>query len=317
MAVDTKEFAEMHWKHHLLGSIEVGIIVVNRQFEVIIWNQFMENHSGVSPSVIKNTVLFDHFPEVNADWFKRKSETVFTLKTPSYIIYEQRPYLMRFPSPRPVTAADEFMYQNVTIFPLSSLTNEIEHICIVIYDVSNEVASKQQLAEANEKLQYLSQHDGMTNLYNRQYWDQQFQSEFSRIKRSQHSGTVLMMDIDYFKRVNDTYGHSAGDEVIRAFAKTIKSCLRSIDIAGRYGGEEFCVILIDTPLDGAMYVAERIRKKFEKVSLQLNGKTVKATASVGVAPYQAKYNSTVDWLNAADTALYDAKSEGRNCVRQR
>ena len=151
----------MHWKHHLLGSIEVGIIVLNRKFEVVIWNEFMENHSGVAPSTIRDNVLFDHFPEINREWFTRKSNVAFELNTPAYIIYEQRPFLMRFPSPRPVTSEDEFMYQNVTIFPLASLSNKIEHICVVIYDVSNEVASKRALAEANEKLQYLSQH-GMT-----------------------------------------------------------------------------------------------------------------------------------------------------------
>ena len=98
MAVDLKEMEELHWKHHLLGSIEVGIIVLNRRFEVMIWNEFMENHSGVLPSAIKDKVLFEFFPEINEDWFRRKADTVFTLNTPSYVIYEQRPYLFKFPS---------------------------------------------------------------------------------------------------------------------------------------------------------------------------------------------------------------------------
>ncbi len=309
-----KEVAEMHWKHHLLGSIEVGIIVLNRNFQVMIWNEFMENHSGVAPSTIRDKVLFDHFPEINREWFARKSDVAFELNTPAYIIYEQRPYLMCFPSPRPVTSEDEFMYQNVTIFPLASLSNKIEHICVVIYDVSNEVASKRALAEANEKLQYLSQHDGMTGLSNRQHWEHSMQSEFARLKRTEQQACLLMMDIDKFKRINDTYGHSVGDEVIRAFAGVIKSCVRQTDIAGRYGGEEFAVILIDTSSDGAAYVAERIRKKFEKLTIDIEGQTITATASVGVAEYIPNFNSTVEWTNSADAALYEAKSNGRNQV---
>ncbi len=315
MNLDIKEMEELHWKHHLLGSIEVGIIVLNRQFEIVIWNEFMENHSGVSPSSVKGKVLFDSFPEINQHWFKRKADAVFNLNTPSYIIYEQRPYLLRFPSPRPVTGSDEFMYQNVTIFPLSSLKKTVDNICVIIYDVSNEVASKQQLALANQQLQYLSQHDGMTQLYNRQYWESRFKQEYSRSQRTVKGGTLLMLDIDHFKRINDTYGHSAGDDVIRALAAILKRSIRSTDIAGRYGGEEFCVLLNDTQIDGAMYVAEKIRKRFSEQQVSHEDQIIRSTISIGIASYKNDLGTYVEWLNLADSALYEAKNAGRNCIK--
>jgi diguanylate cyclase (GGDEF)-like protein len=313
MAVDNS-LAEMHWKHDLLGSIEVGIVVLDREFKVNVWNQFMENHSSLVPSMIQDKVLFDFFPEIDREWFTRKAAPAFSLKSPVFIIWEQRPYLFHFDCNRPITAQANHMYQNITIFPLASLSGKVDQICLVIYDVTDEAVSRLGMQALNSQLEEISRVDGLTGLFNRRYWEEQFVLQYKRHMRSETSSTLIMLDIDHFKKVNDTYGHPAGDDVIKALGEIIKKATRETDIPGRYGGEEFAIILPDTPIANVEFVAERIRRLVEKLVVVHDEIEISFTISLGVAGFSTKYKSQTQWLEAADKALYKAKQSGRNRV---
>ncbi|MFT4993302.1 MAG: diguanylate cyclase [Paraglaciecola sp.] len=306
--------AEMHWKHDLLGSIEVGIVVLDEDYNVQVWNQFMENHSGIVPSQIKDKCLFDFFVEIDQNWLKIKADPVFTLRTPVFVIWEQRPYLCKFTSSRPITSQSDFMYQNITIFPLASLTGKVEQICIVIYDVTDEAINSTRIKSLNNELQQLSRVDGLTDLYNRRYWEAQLATEFKRNKRSNLQSSLIMLDIDHFKKVNDTYGHSAGDEVIRAVATVIKKASRDTDVCGRYGGEEFAILLPDTPEENVKFLADRIRRLIEKLTVVYAAQSISFTVSIGIAGFRQSFDEHVKWLDCADKALYQAKVSGRNLV---
>ncbi len=173
MKVDSS-LAEMHWKHDLLGSIEVGIVVLDKEFNVQVWNQFMENHSSIVPGMIQNKNLFEFFPEIDEQWFTRKAAPAFSLKSPVFIIWEQRPYLFHFNCSRPITSQAEHMFQNITIFPLASLTGQVERVCLVIYDVTEEALSRLGMQSLNRQLEKMSQVDGLTGLCNRHFWEEQF-----------------------------------------------------------------------------------------------------------------------------------------------
>ena len=240
------DFADMHWKHDLLGSIEVGIVVLDINYNVQVWNQFMENHSSIVPSQIKDKSLFEFFPEIDQEWFKIKAEPAFTLRSPVFVIWEQRPYLFRFGCNRPITSNSDFMYQNITIFPLASLTGRVDQICVVIYDVTDEAINRNGMKLLNKQLQQVSRIDGLSGLYNRHYWEEQIALEYKRGTRSDNPSSLIMLDIDHFKKVNDTYGHPAGDEVIRSLANIITKATRETDLGARYGGEEFVILLTDT-----------------------------------------------------------------------
>ncbi|WP_299084615.1 GGDEF domain-containing protein [uncultured Paraglaciecola sp.] len=313
MAVDSS-LAEMHWKHDLLGSIEVGIVVLDKNFDVQVWNQFMENHSSIVPSMIQDKNLFEFFPDIDKEWFTRKAAPAFSLKSPVFIIWEQRPYLFHFKCNRPITSQADYMFQNITIFPLASLSGQVEQVCLVIYDVTDEAVSRMGMQALNSELEKVSRIDSLTGLNNRGFWEEQFVMEYKRKVRSDSPSSLLMLDIDHFKKVNDTYGHTAGDEVIKAFSNIIKKSIRETDCAGRYGGEEFAIVLPDTPVANVEFVSERIRRLVEKCTLVYDEVEISFTVSIGIAGFKNTFKDSSEWLNAADKALYQAKESGRNRV---
>lgn len=172
------------------------------------------------------------------------------------------------------------------------------------------------LEEKTRAIELLSQRDGLTGLYNRKYFDDAFEYEWNRAIRNRTAVSLVMCDIDHFKRVNDTFGHLAGDAYLRLTAGVLKQVVRrETDIVARYGGEEFIVLIPDDSLENAVALAEQIRQRVENTALTFDGQTIRATVSLGVArvsprPFEKK--ETI--VSNADNAMYQAKSRGRNRV---
>ncbi len=314
MSVQTEQLNELHWLMEMLHTIDVGLVVLDRDYSVQIWNGFMENHSGLLPREAKGQVLFDLFDEIPEDWFRRKAESVFLLKNKAFTIWEQRPYVFKFNNYRPITGTADFMYQNTTFIPLMSTTGEVSHLCLLVYDVTDNAVHKKELEQANAGLAILSQTDGLTKLFNRNHWQHCIEGEFKRYNRSQHSSSLVMIDIDLFKVVNDSYGHLVGDDVIRHLSKLIREQVRETDVSGRYGGEEFVILLADTHIDDAVVFAERLRKAVEESVVIYNDIEIKYTISLGIAEVEPSIKSVSQWLEHVDHALYQSKENGRNRV---
>ena len=303
---------DIHWLMDMLQSIDVGLIVLDRDFRVMVWNSFMENHSGVGPADIKDKVLFELFPDIPERWFRQKAESVFVLKSSTFTVWEQRPYLFKFKNYRPITGSADYMYQNITVIPLSSADNEIRQVGVLIYDVTDIAVNKLKLEEANTSLALLSKTDHLTQLNNRGAWEGYLENEYKRSKRSNHICSVVMFDIDHFKNVNDTYGHQAGDEVIRRTSALLKETMRATDIAGRYGGEEFGVILVDTSAENALIFTERLRKRIEAEVIEYEEFSIQITISLGISELTESCDTYQVWLEQSDKALYVCKESGRN-----
>ena len=299
----------------LLDSIEVGIAVLDRNFNVQVWNKFLENHGAKKAEAIIGDSLFSHFPEIEEKWLRTKVDPVFNLKSPVFIIWEQRPYLFKFACNRPVTSAAEFMYQNVTMFPIVDKRGNVERFCMLVYDVTEQALGKRGMEHLNEELKTASRVDGLTGLYNRRYWQERFDEMHKLCVRREKPSTALMLDIDHFKRINDTYGHQAGDKVIKMLAALIKRCVRETDLAGRYGGEEFAIILNDSSVEDAKIVAERIRQLAQRLVVEHEGESISFTVSLGLAQFSPDFKGAMAWLECADQALYEAKENGRNQYR--
>ncbi len=157
--------------------------------------------------------------------------------------------------------------------------------------------------------------DSLTGLSNRRSFIESAERELHRAERQHLQTSVLMLDLDHFKGVNDTYGHPVGDLVLGSFARVLRSTLRPFDVVGRYGGEEFCVLLPGTGIDEAVAIAERIRLVTSNIRVETRTSTVAYTVSTGVVQAAPEDVSLGDLVDRADRALYQAKAGGRNCVR--
>jgi diguanylate cyclase (GGDEF)-like protein len=174
----------------------------------------------------------------------------------------------------------------------------------------------QELVDANNSLREMSFRDYLTGLYNRRYLYDFLEKEISRSERFGRCFSVLVFDIDYFKKLNDTYGHHVGDLVLKTLSEKAEGIKRETDIVARYGGEEFVMVLPETELERALIVAERLRMVIEDMDIAVVSDKINVTVSVGVAAYspQSKEITIDSLINSADKALYDAKNSGRNKV---
>ncbi|MCR4346089.1 MAG: diguanylate cyclase [Sulfuricaulis sp.] len=174
----------------------------------------------------------------------------------------------------------------------------------------------ERLLAHRQKLEELSVRDGLTGLYNRRELEKRLQEEVQRARRYRRPLSVMMLDIDHFKNVNDRYGHQAGDEVLITVADLIQLNVRPVDAVCRYGGEELAVILPETEEEGVRIVAERIRATVEdSITTTPQGDMVHVTVSIGLAIFPGHGDTAAALIQAADQALYTAKHEGRNLVR--
>jgi diguanylate cyclase (GGDEF)-like protein len=164
------------------------------------------------------------------------------------------------------------------------------------------------------KLNYLSRHDSLTGLLNRRAMEQALRAEQRRWLRFGEHFAVLLVDLDHFKRINDSFGHAAGDAVLKAVAQTLVQVARQVDRVGRFGGEEFCLLLPHTPGEGAELVARRVRQAVAELEVVWEGGSIRLTASVGVAACAHPEEPVSRLMMRADRALYQAKAEGRDRV---
>lgn len=309
------EMRELHWLMNLLTHMDVGIVVFDLKGKVRLWNSFMENHSGISSTEIQEQdSLFDFYPVFQEPLIKHKLETALILDIEVFINWEQLPHLFDFSASRPITSSASKMFQNVTINSLKDASGQPNLYSLMVYDVTDIAISRIALQQANGQLEKLSRTDKLTGLANRGYWQERLVQAFSLFKRYQTPHCLIMFDIDHFKKVNDTYGHLAGDLVIQDIASLLSASVRSSDIAGRYGGEEFAIILPETDLEGTLVFAERLRQAIEGLVIQYEQQQLKVTISLGIAQLSSATTSEQAWLQAADQALYSAKNSGRNRV---
>lgn len=168
-----------------------------------------------------------------------------------------------------------------------------------------------RISETESALSELARRDGLTRLLNRRAFDEALSETMARVQRTGDNGALLSLDIDHFKQINDTYGHGAGDEVLRVFARSMMSVLRPFDQAFRVGGEEFSVLLPSASLATAEDLAERVRETVAAMTVMADGQAIAVTVSIGVVGV-SKDSTPGEWTESADAALYRAKASGRN-----
>ena len=193
MSSNATELEELHWMTGMLSAINVGLVVIDSDYKITIWNTFMENHSGLRSSQTVGHVIFELFSEISESWFKQKVNSVMALKNNSFSTWEQRPYLFKFSNFHPITGSVEVMYQNITFIPLPSLDGSVNKVGIVVYDATDIAVGTMELEAANNELKKLSRTDRLTGLNNRGYWEECLQNEFMRVKRTKQPSSLIAL----------------------------------------------------------------------------------------------------------------------------
>ena len=195
------------------------------------------------------------------------------------------------------------------------LTDAFNHMVARLRQGQEELATiNKTLTEKNKELELLSITDSLTGLYNRKHFMEVLGKEVTRAKRHKHPLSVMMIDIDHFKKYNDTFGHQAGDNLLKKIGGIFMESLRSVDYASRYGGDEFIVLLPEVGSGGVFEVAERIRERVDAEALSSDAERVSVTVSIGVAAFPEHGENAETIIASADGALYHAKRSGRNRV---
>lgn len=205
----------------------------------------------------------------------------------------------------------EVMYKDKIYFFRTTYIHDRDKVSGKIY-IFQDITERKSMIN---KLEYNAKYDFLSQVYNRHQFFELAEIELYKANRYGSFFSLLMLDIDLFKNINDTYGHVAGDSVIRAVAKECREKLRPSDIIGRYGGEEFLILLPSTSIQSASIVADKIKQIIEKLEVSFNDNIIKLTVSIGVSDYLGSGNAELkDLIHNADTALYKAKNNGRNRV---
>lgn len=311
-AVD--EMLELHWLFDMIQTIDVGLVVLNTDFEVELWNGFMENHSGITSSSAKGKSLFSMFEDIPADWLKNKLNNVKSLRTPFYISWEQMPHLFPFTSYRPITSLADKMYQNVTLRPISHVDGSIKHLCMVIYDVSDIATSKVSLSSVSGKLDYVKRNDMVTGLKNRASLEHIMAANFDAFKTDNKvNNSLILMEIDDLRQFHLEHGYTVGDEVFEKVAELLGESVRVGDFVSRFTSGMFAILLPNVTQTKAEQYCQGLAKRVASTKFNTSQGDIKLTMSFGVAQTNSDDKIVGDWLSRADKALFAAQTKGGNC----
>ncbi|HKZ17278.1 MAG TPA: diguanylate cyclase [Geobacteraceae bacterium] len=291
----------------ILETINIGLIILDKELNIRYWNRWMESHSGISAGKIVGAPVFDFFPALNTPKFQRSCKSVLTFGNFSYFSQKLHHFLFPFKTASSFGSRFQNMQQSCSLGPLRNGDNVITALYITVQDVT-------ELAEYEHKLLEMNMKDGLTGIYNRRFLEMRLRDEFERHTRYSRQFSVIMLDIDFFKKVNDSFGHQCGDFILKSVSAKIASIIRKTDFIARYGGEEFCCLLPETALGPATGLAERFRTAIAGLKNVYQDLEIDVTISLGVSEMSPEISSPEALLQQADKALYMAKNSGRNRV---
>jgi len=297
------------WSSMLLG----GVILALNKFNIIPRNGFTENAVQLGSAIEVILLSFALADRLHQEKRERYEAQVQTLE------------LERIANSAQTEALEQERYARIAqerALIHEREAREAQDRALEIQRKANETLEDKvkertnELENVNHKLAELSTTDALTGVRNRRYFDQMLEREFNRARREREQLSILMLDIDFFKRVNDDYGHQVGDDALRQVSKVLRKIIhRTTDLIARYGGEEFAIILPNTDVSGAYLVAEKIRENIAEQKLKADGIEFSISVSIGLMGDEPSSGDSSDyWLKEADDALYKAKDEGRNKV---
>lgn len=291
----------------LLNSLGEGVYGVNSDGNCFFINPSALKIFGYKKEEImgKNTHQLVHHHKQDGNIFPEEDCIIHHAKKKKEKII-QRSWLFR--------KNGEMFPAEIIATPMTK-SNKVTGIVIAFRDITEQVIAEEKLKNMNDELFIQSMTDSLTKLNNRRYFMEQGSLIFLNAKQNKTPLSIITFDIDFFKKINDTYGHDIGDKVLISVSSTAKNNLRPKDIIARVGGEEFTIILNNTAIEKAIKIAERIRKEIQLMQIDINGNLIDCTISIGIATLKDDEVVFDEILKHADKALYNAKKSGRNCCR--
>ncbi len=285
-------------------------------------NKFKQNsliktqNIGLETMVRETIALYEVTKDITKTLHEDKIFTIFKENIAKYIEVEDCRFLK--------SEEELSRYKNYTVLPLKIQDNKIGYLVATgiqeegkdkFLILAQQFVSGIKRAFLYQRVQELTITDGLTQVFNRRHFLDRCNEELERSKKLKYCFSFLMVDLDYFKKYNDHYGHLVGDVILREVARTIKENIRQIDFMGRYGGEELSIVLTETDKEKASFAAERIRQAIESRLIRAYDEDLKITVSIGISTFPDDSNEIQGLIDKADQALYLAKKAGRNCIR--
>ena len=288
----------------IINLIPVAFFVKDHKSRFFLINRACEAQWGMSFADLRGNDASQFFPPEQMVQFLATDQSIFEGRKP--VEFEETFW----------SAAKKANRIGYTFkLPMYDASGNPQYLVCVTLDITERKLAQTALLASEKKLLVLARTDALTELPNRRQFLARLTEEFARVQRfGNQRCSVLVLDLDYFKRINDTYGHAMGDAVLQHFAKLLRKAFRNIDVAARVGGEEFAVILPGSDLAAARTSAERLREIVAKTPLVQDGKTISVTVSIGAAIMVPSDTDADQTLIRADGALYRAKENGRNRV---
>jgi diguanylate cyclase (GGDEF)-like protein/PAS domain S-box-containing protein len=294
--------------YDVLDHVPIGIFVLDRSMRVVFWNACLEDWTGIPRDDILGQDVRDRFPLLGRRRSTRRLEDLFTGGAPAVFSSQLHPHFLRAP-----LRSGRLRVEHTVAVAVPGGSGEY-HALVAVQDVTNLADAVAALRSARDTATQLAATDPLTGVANRRHFMEEAERIVALAVRHGRPCSLLVLDIDSFKAVNDTHGHAAGDEVLRRVIEVSRRTLRETDLLGRLGGDEFAALLPETPPELGRRTAERLRVAVAEEAVLYEDKTLWATVSIGLSGLVGGRTTVEGLLREADTALYEAKNLGRNRV---